>query len=125
MAPLIAIHYEDDSEAYFRDIFENKHEEARERAFSLLAEGVLTDEGCIVTDTQTPRKLHFNGKQLTAYRFIHCILEREIASSEDVVRHRCANRRCIKPEHLELGNQGDNKRDDWEHWANGVDFNLL
>jgi hypothetical protein len=31
----------------------------------------------------------------------------------------------VNPAHLELGTQADNKRDDWEHWAGGVDFDLL
>ena len=41
------------------------------------------------------------------------------------IRHRCHNRLCINPEHLTIGNRADNKRDDWEYLANGVDFNLL
>lgn len=45
--------------------------------------------------------------------------------SDRVVRHRCHNRLCINPEHLALGTQADNKRDDWENWAGGVDFDLL
>ena len=45
--------------------------------------------------------------------------------ASSVVRHRCANRLCINLEHLELGGQGDNKRDDWDHCANGIDFDLL
>lgn len=42
-----------------------------------------------------------------------------------VIRHRCHNRMCINPEHLTIGNRADNKRDDWEYLANGVDFDLL
>jgi hypothetical protein len=119
------IHYEDDSEQYFRKLFDTNLEGARTRAFSLLANGRQDENGCIVTDTTAPRKVIFAGKQHYAYRFIHCVLTETIASSDDVVRHRCANRQCINPDHLELGSQGDNKRDDWEHWANGIDFDLL
>ena len=62
---------------------------------------------------------------MAAYRFIHCVLSREAASRDLVVRHRCHRRRCVNPEHLELGTQADNKRDDWEHWAGGVDYDWL
>ncbi|WP_121095621.1 HNH endonuclease [Roseinatronobacter ekhonensis] len=44
---------------------------------------------------------------------------------DEVVRHRCHNRRCINPEHLTLGSKADNKRDDWDYSANGVDFWIL
>jgi hypothetical protein len=60
-----------------------------------------------------------------AYRLIHCVASREILSWRDVVRHRCGNRRCIHPEHLMTGDRRDNKHDDWEHGANGVDHRLL
>ena len=50
---------------------------------------------------------------------------REIASRDRVVRHRCHNRLCVNPRHLEIGSQADNKRDDWEHWAYGVDWDYL
>ncbi|WP_223228363.1 hypothetical protein [Roseovarius litoreus] len=39
--------------------------------------------------------------------------------------HRCHNRTCITPEHLQIGSQADNKRDDWENWAYGVDPHFL
>ena len=120
--PLI---YEDDSEQWFRDVFENHEEEARQRALSLLEQGVHRETGCIETGTQAPRKVRFHGRQLTAYRFIHCVLTREIASKDHVVRHRCHNRLCINPQHLILGSQADNKRDDWENWAGSVDYDWL
>ena len=115
----------DDSELWLLEVLEEQEEEARERAFSLIAEGRTTDTGCIVTDTKGPRKVRFMGRQVPAYRFIHCILSRTVASYDDVVRHRCHNRLCINPDHLTIGSRADNKRDDWEHWANGVDFDLL
>ena len=62
---------------------------------------------------------------MEAYRFVFCVLNGEIVSRDQVVRHRCHNRRCINPDHLVLGTQADNKRDDWEHWSGGVDFDYL
>jgi len=83
--------------------------------------GILTGIGA----SETPRKVRFAGYQWEAYRFIYCVLNREIASRDRVVRHRCHNRLCVNPAHLEIGSQADNKRDDWEHWANGVDWDYL
>ena len=60
-----------------------------------------------------------------AYCFIYCVLNRQIASRDQVVRHRCHNRLCINPGHLELGSAADNKHDDWAHWAYGTDPDFL
>jgi hypothetical protein len=48
---------------------------------------------------------------MSAYRFIHYVLNEVAAGYDVVVRYKCNNRRCIKPEHLELGSRGDNLRD--------------
>ena len=117
--------YEDDGARWLRDVIENHHEEARQRVSALLADTRATDEGCLVTATETPRKVIFRGRQVYAYRFIHCVLERAIVGREWVVRHRCHNRLCVNPEHLQLGTQADNKRDDWEYWAGGVGHRYL
>ncbi|MXQ09548.1 hypothetical protein GQ651_17010 [Alphaproteobacteria bacterium GH1-50] len=108
-----------------RDVIENHYEEARQRALSLLEDTRETAEGCWVTNTAAPRKVTFRGHQLPAYRFVHCVLERHIVGRDWVVRHRCHNRLCMRPEHLILGTQADNKRDDWEYWAGGVDHRFL
>ncbi|WP_417810047.1 hypothetical protein [Thioclava sp.] len=116
---------QDDSELWLTDILTNHYEEARSRALSLIAEAEKTETGCIVTPTKSRRKVRFRGHQTTAYRFIYCVLTRTPASFEDVIRHRCHNPLCINPEHLEIGSRADNKHDDWEFAAYGVDFNLL
>ena len=66
-----------------------------------------------------------NGGQTRAYRFIYAVTRREVLTFDDVVRHRCHNGLCINPEHLEVGTRADNKRDDWEVAAYGVDFDML
>lgn len=117
--------YLDTSLERWTDIHANHQEEARERALSLIAAGTRTDTGCIVTDTAAVRKVRFHGAQYAAYRFIYCVLNDVSPSFEEVVRHRCHNRRCINPAHLEIGSRADNKRDDWDYLANGVDFDYL
>lgn len=117
--------YLDPSLERWTDIHANYKEEALQRALSLVASGHTTETGCIETSTQAIRKVRFNGEQYAAYRFIYCVLNDVTPSFEEVVRHRCHNRRCINPAHLELGSRADNKRDDWDYWANGVDFDFL
>lgn len=117
--------FEDESEERLRILFEQHHEEARTRAFALI-EGAREDEnGCLVSDTVTPRKVRFRGHQYEVYRFVYCVLNEVIASRRDVVRHRCHNRLCVNPEHLILGTQADNKHDDWDYAAYGVDPDFL
>lgn len=69
--------------------------------------------------------MRFKGRQLPAYRFVYCVVTRTPAAVDEVVRHRCHNRRCVNPEHLLIGSRADNKHDDWDYWANGVDHRLL
>jgi hypothetical protein len=117
--------YLDASQERWTDIHANHNEEARQRALSLIAAGITTDTGCIETHTNAVRKVRFKGQQYAAYRFIYCTLNEVTPSFEEVIRHRCHNRRCINPTHLDIGSRADNKRDDWDFWANGVDFDYL
>jgi len=68
-----------------------------------------------------PCKVRCRGHQWEAYRFIYCVLNKEIASSDHVIRHRCHNRKCVNPEHLVIGSQADNKRDEEEYWSYEID----
>ena len=117
--------YADPSQQWFGAILDGHLEEARSRALSLVAAGVLTDTGCIETSTIDARRVRFGGRQVPAYRFIFCILNEVVAGYDDVVRHRCNNRRCINPDHLEIGSRGDNLNDERDFSANGVDYALL
>ena len=118
-------YFEDESEAWFRDVLDNHPEEARRRALSLVESAEEADGGCLVTDTVKPRKIRFLGRTIDAYRFICCVLTGEVASRDRVVRHRCHNRRCVNPDHLRIGSPRDNKHDDWAHWAYGTDPDFL
>ena len=117
--------YLDRSMELWTDIHANHKEAARQRALSLIAVGTRTETGCIVSNTEAIRKVRFIGAQFAAYRFIYCTLNDVTPSFEEVIRHRCHNRNCLNPDHLDIGNRADNKRDDRENWANGVDFDFL
>ncbi|MCF1711164.1 HNH endonuclease [Tabrizicola sp. J26] len=115
----------DDGEDWFALILAEHIEEARKRANSLLDAGARLETGCIVSCTTARKKVRFHGRQVAAYRFIYCVLNETAIGFDTVVRHRCHNPLCINPEHLELGSRADNKHDDWEAAAYGVDFGLL
>ena len=115
----------DDSEQRWTDILGNHAAAAEVLAKRLVSEGTPTPEGCIITKTTTVKKVRFNGQQFAAYRFIFCALNREVVGYDDVIRHRCHNRLCINPEHLQRGSRADNKHDDWDNWANGIDHRYL
>lgn len=117
--------YADETQQWFENVFTNHQQEARSRAFTLVAQGVAVETGCIETPTLCARKVRFQGRQLAAYRFIFCVLNEVMAGYDDVVRHRCDNRRCINPDHLELGSRGENLQDERDFDANGIDYGLL
>lgn len=117
--------YADPSQQWFEVVLKEHKEEARSRASALISEGTKTEEGCIETPTKDARKVRFLERQMPAYRFIHCILGGVAAGYDDVVRHRCNNRRCINPEHLELGSRGENLQDERDFAAHGVDYDIL
>ncbi|AOZ69959.1 hypothetical protein LPB142_12020 [Rhodobacter xanthinilyticus] len=117
--------YADASQQWFAVVLADHGEEARSRAFALVEAGDTTESGCIETPTQDARRVRFMGRQMPAYRFIFCILNGVEAGYDDVVRHRCNNKRCINPLHLELGSRGENLQDERDFAANGVDFGLL
>ena len=116
---------EDESEVWLTDILSNHYEEAHARALSLLEHGVPNENGCIETNTAGRKKTRFRGRQVAVYRLIYCVLNRRIASFNDVVRHRCNNHRCMNPDHLEIGSRADNRDDDRDFAANGVNFELM
>jgi len=117
--------YQDDSEIWLQDVMDNHYEEALSRATRLLSMAKPDANGCLVTVTATPRRVRFQGRQLPAYRFVYCVLNRAVIPASIVIRHRCHNRLCMNPDHLQEGSKADNKRDDWDFNANGVDYALL
>lgn len=85
-----------------------------------------TDTGCkiflgsIGSDGYGRRNVKINGakKKIAVHRLVLCsklaASEKELWSlyeSSDVVRHKCHERNCINPEHLEFGTREENARD--------------
>ena len=46
------------------------------------------------------------------YRFVALVLSATLPYKGEVVRHRCHNRKCIQPEHLQIGLPEENRADD-------------
>ena len=116
---------EDEGELWLREVIENHHEEALARVETTLAASREDENGCWVMPARDRPKTRFRGRQVASARFVYCVLNRAVIGTSTVVRHRCHNHRCVNPDHLTEGSRADNKRDDWDYWANGVDYNLL
>ena len=54
---------------------------------------------------------HFDGKQRLVHRLVWEVEHGCGAPDRTVIRHRCDNRHCIRPSHLEDGTVRDNSRD--------------
>lgn len=85
-----------------------------------------TDTGCriflgsIGSDGYGRRNVRINGvkKKIAVHRLVLCsklaASEEEVWSlyeSSDIVRHKCHERKCINPKHLEFGTRKENARD--------------
>ena len=55
-------------------------------------------------------RISINGNEKPLHRVIYELLKGEV-SDQLVIRHKCDNRFCCNPDHLEVGTQGDNVRD--------------
>ena len=71
-----------------------------------------TQDGCLEVPTKTPKRVTWKGKRLYAYQLLCVASQGVLPRQDEVVRHRSHNRRCINPEHLQLGTQQDNIHDE-------------
>ncbi|XHY14232.1 hypothetical protein NeNHUV3_15110 [Nereida sp. NH-UV-3] len=77
----------------------------------LLAKTKRAEGGCLEASQGRSKRVTLKQKQVYAYQLIYWAGNALIPSSDDVVRHKCHNRRCINPLHLTHGTQRDNLND--------------
>lgn len=78
---------------------------------ALLASAVQSRDGCLEASRARSKRVGIKGKQVYAYQLVHWAGNALIPSNDDVVRHKCHNRRCINPIHLTHGSQLENIND--------------
>ena len=87
-------------------------EELLDKLREILSVTTETQDGCLEVPTKTPKRVTWKGKRLYAYQLLCVASQGVLPRQDEVVRHRCHNRRCITPEHLQLGTQQDNIHDE-------------
>ena len=83
---------------------------------------VTKTDGCWVWDTPAPNgygRINFDGIRLLAHR-VSWIIHNGAIPADAQVNHTCDVRLCVRPEHLYLGTQRDNVRDEMERGRNVV-----
>ena len=95
---------------WWASVIENKDETAL-TIKALLHDAIKNDNGCLEASKERARRVSINGKQVYAYQLIYWAGNALIPSDDDVVRHKCHNRRCINPAHLTHGTQPENIND--------------
>jgi len=95
---------------WWASVIENM-DETEQAIKSLLQGATKSDDGCLEASQERARRVSINGKQVYAYQLIYWAGNALIPSDDDVVRHKCHNRRCINPVHLTHGTQLENIND--------------
>ena len=124
IAPRI-VRVRDRSQVWYEHLLADNLDAAMAKVEEVLADTDVDENGCMVTETAEPRKLRFEGGQDRAYRFVYCITNRLATNRDQVVRHRCHNRRCVNPNHLTIGDRRDNLNDDRARRADGIDWRTI
>ena len=116
----------DEQYLFWDNILTNHYEEAIEVYTRLLSyTNYMSRNRCFDTGLESRMKLKAYGKTLYAHRFTYVIRVSLPLSTKQVVRHQCANYRCLNPAHLEVGDQAQNFQDFLAARANGVRWDLL
>lgn len=111
-----------EDQAWWKQTFEAYSEELAKRIHAYLMAATLVDTGCLETGTSatttTPQRVFWRGWRQEVYQLVAWGLLGELPSKRSVVRHLCNNRRCIHPDHLKVGTQAQNLRDQRLNRAN-------
>lgn len=97
-------------------VFEEKYEQPKMATKTKPIEYTVDAKGCWNTEKRHRNNdrgysnVKRNGRMMRTHRYVFEQVNGEIPEGM-VVRHKCDNRRCINPEHLELGTQYDNVQD--------------
>ena len=79
---------------------------------TLLEQAQPVDSGCWELPQATAARIRFRQRRLYAYQLVYWAGNALLPTTDEVVRHLCHNRRCIRPDHLRHGTQRDNKDDE-------------
>ena len=72
-------------------------------------------EGCwVLGKRKQPPEITFFGVEDYLYRFVALVLSATLPYDREVVRHRCHNNLCFRPDHLQIGTPAENKADNDE-----------
>ena len=96
-------------------------EELANKLTALARTVTITPSGCWELRNHTPARVTFRGRRLYAYQLVYWGGNQMLPAEGEVVRHRCHNRRCINPNHLEHGTQRDNVHDEIEKMLGSPD----
>jgi hypothetical protein len=111
-------------QVWWKTTFESHSEELAQRIQKYILETNMTGEGCLVIEEATvaPKRIHWRGHRQKVYQLVAWGLHGDTPTKRNVVRHLCNNNHCINPEHLKIGTQAQNLRDqrlnrikDWPH----------
>ena len=101
-----------DHRDWWQDALTIHKAELLEKIRELLSATENGQDSCLEGAARSPRRITWKGKRLYAYQLICIASQGVIPRQDEVVRHKCHNRRCINPNHLELGTQQDNIQDE-------------
>ena len=122
----MAVPISDEQYLFWDDVLTNHFDKALEVYERLLAKTFAhCRTGCFDTGRKTRMKLKWGDKWLFAHRFTYALGVSLPLSFQQVVRHQCANFRCLNPAHIELGDQAQNFIDLKAAQAYGIRWELL
>jgi len=76
----------------------------------MLQASIVLPNGCI--EYKQHKTAYFRGKNVIAWRFAWMLTKKRLIAPKMVVRHICKTKRCINPEHLQIGTQRENMLED-------------